>query len=365
MKLGIRTAAALVAVTFVFGFGAHARAAGEAKPGVDWPQFRGIRATGVAEGFALPAVVGRRQGTERGLEDGHPWPRALRARSSGAISRASARRSAVRRTPASRSGCTATSGRLLDDTEHEWRIYCLDKKTGAVRWQQTRAEGRPEDQAAHQGVAREFHAGHRRRTPDRVLRIGRPLRLRPEGQAAVEEGSRRARRRMVHRPVGAVGNGQLADPSRQRRRRSRPTCRRARSSARSMRATASELWRVSRSDVPTWGTPTVHQVNGQTQLIVNGWRHIGAYDFKTGKEIWKLTGGGDIPVPTPVVSGRPDLHHQRARTEIAGLCHPRNGHWRHHACGRRVRATPASPGARRATAATCARRSSTGAWCTS
>jgi len=33
--------------------------------------------------------------------------------------------------------------------------------------------------------------------------------------------------------------------------------------------------------VPTWGTPAVHQVNGQTQLIVNGWRHIGAYDFKT------------------------------------------------------------------------------------
>jgi outer membrane protein assembly factor BamB len=42
-------------------------------------------------------------------------------------------------------------------------------------------------------------------------------------------------------------------------------------------------------------------VKGQTQLIVNGWRHIGAYDFKTGKEIWKLQGGGDIPVPTPVV----------------------------------------------------------------
>ena len=53
--------------------------------------------------------------------------------------------------------------------------------------------------------------------------------------------------------------------------------------------------------MPTWGTPTVHQVKGQTQLIVNGWRHIGAYNFKTGKEIWKLRGGGDIPVPTPVV----------------------------------------------------------------
>jgi outer membrane protein assembly factor BamB len=45
----------------------------------------------------------------------------------------------------------------------------------------------------------------------------------------------------------------------------------------------------------------VHEVNGRTQLIVNGWKHIGGYDFKTGKEIWKLQGGGDIPVPTPVV----------------------------------------------------------------
>jgi outer membrane protein assembly factor BamB len=42
-------------------------------------------------------------------------------------------------------------------------------------------------------------------------------------------------------------------------------------------------------------------VKGHPQLIVNGWRHIGAYDFKTGKEIWRLTGGGDLPVPTPVV----------------------------------------------------------------
>src|SRR5436309_6566524 len=63
-----------------------------------------------------------------------------------------------------------------------------------------------------------------------------------------------------------------------------------------------EVWRVSRTDVPTWSTPTIHRVNGQTQILVNGMRHVGAYDFKTGKEIWKLSGGGDIPVPTPIVS---------------------------------------------------------------
>jgi outer membrane protein assembly factor BamB len=66
--------------------------------------------------------------------------------------------------------------------------------------------------------------------------------------------------------------------------------------------TGKELWRTPRTDdVPTWGTPTIHQVGGQTQIIVNGWHHAGAYDFKTGQEIWRLDGGGDIPVPTPIV----------------------------------------------------------------
>jgi len=34
---------------------------------------------------------------------------------------------------------------------------------------------------------------------------------------------------------------------------------------------------------------------------VNGWKHIGSYDIETGKEVWWLRGGGDIPVPTPVL----------------------------------------------------------------
>lgn len=65
-------------------------------------------------------------------------------------------------------------------------------------------------------------------------------------------------------------------------------------------ATGKEIWRTPRTDVPTWGSPTVIEIAGRPQIIVNGWKHIGGYDFSTGKEIWRLTGGGDIPVPTPV-----------------------------------------------------------------
>jgi outer membrane protein assembly factor BamB len=63
-----------------------------------------------------------------------------------------------------------------------------------------------------------------------------------------------------------------------------------------------EVWRTSRSDVPTWGTPTVVSSEGRTQIVVNGWHHSGGYDFATGKELWKLDGGGDIPVPTPIAA---------------------------------------------------------------
>jgi hypothetical protein len=55
MNLRCGTSIALLGLALASGVGLYARAAAEAKPGVDWPQFRGIRATGVAEGFALPA----------------------------------------------------------------------------------------------------------------------------------------------------------------------------------------------------------------------------------------------------------------------------------------------------------------------
>lgn len=63
-----------------------------------------------------------------------------------------------------------------------------------------------------------------------------------------------------------------------------------------------ELWRTPRQDVPTWSTPAIAKVGNDTQVLVNGWHHTGAYDFTTGREIWRLDGGGDVPVPTPIIA---------------------------------------------------------------
>jgi outer membrane protein assembly factor BamB len=61
-----------------------------------------------------------------------------------------------------------------------------------------------------------------------------------------------------------------------------------------------QLWRTPRRDVPTWGSPTVIETSRGAQIVVNGWHHSGGYELATGRELWRLDGGGDIPVPTPI-----------------------------------------------------------------
>ena len=300
MKLGIRTAAALVAVTSVFGYGAHARATGEAKPGVDWPQFRGIRATGVAEGFALPASWDVAKGQSVAWKTAIPGLGLSSPIVWGDLACVSTSISG-QKDAGLKVGLYGDVKPVLDDTEHEWRLYCLDKKTGAVRWQQTVTKAVPK-------IKRHTKASHANSTlatdGERLIAF-----FGSEGLYAYDLKGKQ----LWKKDLGVLDAGWFTDPSAQWETGSSPILhdnvvviqadvQRGSFLAALDARNGQELWRVSRSDVPTWGTPTVHQVNGQTQLIVNGWRHMGAYDFKTGKEIWKLTGGGDIPVPTPVVS---------------------------------------------------------------
>jgi outer membrane protein assembly factor BamB len=111
-------------------------AAADAKPGVDWPQFRGIRATGVSEGFTLPTSwdVARNQGVAwktaipgLGLSSPIVW---------GDLACVTTSISGMK-DAGLKVGLYGDVKPVNDDTEHEWRIYCLDKKSGAVRWQQS------------------------------------------------------------------------------------------------------------------------------------------------------------------------------------------------------------------------------------
>jgi hypothetical protein len=62
----------------------------------------------------------------------------------------------------------------------------------------------------------------------------------------------------------------------------------------------SEVRRIPRHDVATWSTPLVVRNEGQTQIVCNGYREMAGYDLATGEGLWRLSGGGDIPVPSPL-----------------------------------------------------------------
>jgi outer membrane protein assembly factor BamB len=269
-------------------------------PGEEWPQFRGIAANGIAEGFSLPAKWDAATGENiawktpipgLGLSSPIVWGDEVFLSTS--ISGKSDAGLKV--------GLYGDITPVQDDTPHEWRVYALDKKTGQVKWQQTAYKGVPK-------IKRHMKNSHANSTlatdGERLIAF-----FGSEGLYAYDMKGKL----LWRKDLGVLDAGYYMVPEAQWETGSSPIIhdgmvivqadvQKGSFLAMFDAKDGREVWRVSRADVPTWSTPTVHEVNGRTQILVNGMRQVGAYDFKTGAEIWKLSGGGDIPVPTPVVS---------------------------------------------------------------
>lgn len=270
------------------------------RPGVDWPQFRGPRAAGVDDRHPAPLAWDAGAGKNirwktpvPGLGHASPvvWGDALYLATS-----ISGRKEADLKV-----GLYGDIDPVRDDTPHEWRIYALDKKTGTVRWQSTVLKAVPT-------IKRHMKATHANSTlatdGERLVAF-----FGSEGLYAFDMKGRQ----LWKKDLGVLDAGYYVAPEAQWGTGSSPVIhdgvvvvqadvQKGSFIAAFDAKDGRELWRRTRDDVPTWSTPTVHEVNGRTQLLVNGMRHVGAYDFKTGDVIWKLSGGGDIPVPTPVAS---------------------------------------------------------------
>jgi hypothetical protein len=68
--------------------------------------------------------------------------------------------------------------------------------------------------------------------------------------------------------------------------------------------TGDQIWRTERDEYPGWSTPNIYSYDGTDYIVVNGFKHRGAYNFLTGEERWRMSGGGDIPIPTPIISDK-------------------------------------------------------------
>ncbi|MBI3880508.1 MAG: PQQ-binding-like beta-propeller repeat protein [Verrucomicrobia bacterium] len=184
---------------------------------------------------------------------------------------------------------------------HQWRLLCLDRATGKILW----------DKPGHESVPRqERHtkASHCNSTPAtdgrRIVAI-----FGSEGLFCFDMDGNR----LWHRDLGKMDAGPWDSPGLQWSFAASPVLHEGRVIvqcdvlseqflAAYDAADGRELWRTPRKEVANWCTPTIATHAGRAQVIVNGWKQIGGYDFASGRQLWTMEGGGDIPVPAPLVA---------------------------------------------------------------
>jgi len=290
---GRRSLSAVIRIVVVASLGiasAHA----------DWPSFRGPHASGVAEGAKPPTTWNVEKGINvrwktpiPGLAHASPIVWGDRVYVTSAVSSDP--------DPYLRVGLYGESPDHPEDLVHDYRVYCLDKKSGNIIWEKTAHSGKPQ-------VKRHIKSSHANSTPATdgkhiVAFFG------SEGLYCFDMDGRQ----IWKKDLGYLDAGAFDAPEIQWGFGSSPVIHEnvvvvlCDVNNQSFLAafdvhTGREVWRTLRDEVPTWGTPTIHESDQRTQVIVNGWKHVGGYDSKTGHELWRMRGGGDVPVPTPFVA---------------------------------------------------------------
>ena len=269
---------------------------------VNWPAFRGPEAGGVAEGKVVTSWnADATEGAIRNVRWKTPIPGL--AHSSLAIweNRLFATTAISSAGPASlKVGLYGEGDPADDNAEQSWVVYCLDKTTGKIVWQRVARRGLPH-------TKRHTKATHANATPATdgkrlIVFFG------SEGVYAYDlNGGLLWKKDLgVFDPGpqgydlqwGTASSPVLFDD------RVILQCDQKKGSflVALSAANGKELWRVARDGVSnhSWATPAVVQTPARTQIVCNGWPYIAGYELSTGKELWRLKSGGDIPVPTPV-----------------------------------------------------------------
>lgn len=263
----------------------------------DWPQFRGPRASGVDASKPLPVEwdveAGRNvrwQTPVPGL--GHASPiifgdRIYVATATGASDKEL------------KVGLYGDIQPVEENGSYQWRLLAIDRVSGKILWNVPGHEAMPR-------VKRHPKSTHCNSTPAtdgrRIVTI-----FGSEGLFCFDTTGKP----LWKKDLGPMDSGFFAVPSAQWGFASSPVIHGGKVIVQCDVQTNSflavfdlesgkELWRTARKDVPTWGCPAVIEADGRTQIVVNGWHRSAGYEFASGKELWFLDGGGDIPVPTPI-----------------------------------------------------------------
>jgi outer membrane protein assembly factor BamB len=199
-----------------------------------------------------------------------------------------------------RTGLYGDIAPVEDSSEHRWIVYCIDKESGSVMWEREAYKGvpmvkrHPKSSHANTTVATNgekvvvFFGSEGLYCYDRegTLQWKRDFGLINAAWHIVESAewefcsSPVIFRDKVIIQVDALNTAFVAVLDLE---------------------SGNTLWKKDRDEIPGWCTPNVYFQGDLPRVVLNGYQHRGAYDMESGEEVWKMSGGGDIPIPTPIV----------------------------------------------------------------
>jgi outer membrane protein assembly factor BamB len=272
---------------------------GQIKPDRQWPGFRGYMSSGVLdnanlpESFDLNKMVNIRWKTEipgLGLSSPVIWDNKLFITS--AISQADK--------DGFKPGIYGNIFPVKDSSVHEWKVYCIEKNSGKILWDRTSYKGVPKMKRHPKST----HANTSVATDGKnvVAFFG------SEGLFCYDMNGNL----QWQKSFGLLKSVFFMVKSAEWEFASSPIiykgvliiqCDVLENSfvAAYNVKTGKELWKTQRDEYPGWCTPNIYTYAGKTYVALNGYKSRGGYDFVTGKEVWKMSGGGDIQIPTPIV----------------------------------------------------------------
>ncbi|MCW5967874.1 MAG: PQQ-binding-like beta-propeller repeat protein [Blastocatellales bacterium] len=270
----------------------------------NWPQFRGPRASGLAEGKPAPVKWNAETGENLlwkteipGLAHASPIVWGDRVFVVTAVS--------SNPNPFFRHGLFGDVDSDKDQSKHTWKLYCLDKKTGRILWERVSYEGVPR-------VKRHIKGTHANSTP---VTDGRHVVafFGSEGLYCYDfDGKLKWKL-----DLGTLDSGWFYDPDYQWGMASSPViykdmvilqCDVQQGSyiAAWDVKTGKQMWKTNRDEIPSWGSPTVVEstVNGKplVQIVTNATGGVRGYEAHTGAELWHLRGNPEITSTTPIAA---------------------------------------------------------------
>jgi len=264
----------------------------------NWPSFRGPAASGVADHQNLPVRWDATDGTNidwstplPGLAHSSPIVWGDRIFVTTAIS--------SRGDASFKRGLYGEGDASDDVSPQQWKLLCLDRKTGKILWDRTAYEGVPKEK-------RHMKATYANSTPATDGKVVIAF-FGSQGLYAYDL----AGKLLWKRDLGRLNVGAYDLPEYEWGTASSPIlfgdkaivqCDQQKGSFLEAfdRETGRTVWKAERDELPSWGTPSVYRGAARTELVTNGSNFVRGYDPATGKELWRLGGSSKITAPTPI-----------------------------------------------------------------